>query len=166
MNFEYFLMDHVLGPTHAPICWFVDEADRLFSHDYYSEVFGLIRSWHNDRSILPVWEKLTVVMAYSAETHLFILNPYQSPFNVGLRLELGEFLPEQVADLNRRYGQPLPDNRAEEQFIQLVGGHPYLVRRGLSWLAREKCGIASFATIADREDGPFRSPSTPPTAVR
>lgn len=156
VNFERFLRRGVLtGDT--PFVWGVDEVDRLFSCDYGSEVFGLFRSWHNLRSLHPAgpWSRLTLAMAYATEAHLFITDLNQSPFNVGTRLTLEDFTREQVADLNRRYGSPLRDERELAAFFALVGGSPYLVRRGLHEMASQPMGLDAFARAALADDGPF-----------
>jgi hypothetical protein len=155
MNFEYFLLDHVLEPTQGPILWFLDEVDRLFARDFYSEVFGLMRSWHNDRGVQPLWQRLTLALSYAMETHLFIQNPYQSPFNVGTRLELEAFTPAEVADLNERYGSPLRNAAELTRYGRITGGHPYLTRRGYAWMVREQQGLDAFAACAHQEGGPL-----------
>jgi hypothetical protein len=155
MNFEYFLLDHVLEPTQGPIIWFLDEVDRLFGHDYYSEVFGLMRSWHNDRGVQPLWQRLTLALSYATETHLFIRSPYQSPFNVGTRLELEAFTPAEVSDLNERYGSPLRDAAELARYRRITGGHPYLTRRGYAWMTRAQEGLDAFAACAHDDNGPL-----------
>jgi len=55
--------------------------------------------------------------------------------------------------LNRRYGQPLKEKEELPRFIRLVGGHPYLVRRGLLELSRKKLALAAFEEKAPRDDG-------------
>ena len=72
-------------------------------------MFGLFRSWNNERLLDPSgsWSRFTLVIAYATEAHLFITDVNQSPFNVGTRLTLEDFTREQVAELNRRYGSPL-----------------------------------------------------------
>src|SRR5207302_6298972 len=109
---------------------------RLFTCSFGSEIFGLFRSWHNERALEPAcpWSRLTLAITCATEAHLFLSDLNQSPFNVGTRLELGDFSLEQVGDLNRSYGRPLPDE-ALTRFHRLVGGHPYLVRRGLQEIA-------------------------------
>ena len=67
-------------------------------------------------------------MAYATESHRFITDLNQSPFNVGTRLVLEDFSLEQVAELNQRYGSPLRVQTGLAGFFKLVGGHPYLVR--------------------------------------
>ncbi len=99
--------------------------------------------------------RLTLAIAYATEAHLFITDVNQSPFNVGTRLTLEDFTFEQVADINRRYGTPLQNNEQLTQFFQLVGGQPYLVRRGLHELVTRSIGISDFARTAGRDEGIF-----------
>jgi serine/threonine protein kinase len=156
LNFRLF-MESVLGKVSAPLVWGLDEVDRLFTCSFGSEVFGLFRSWHNRRSLEPAspLSRLTLAIAYATEAHLFITDVNQSPFNVGTRLTLDDFTFEQVSDLNRRYGTPLRNNEELNQFFMLVGGQPYLVRRGLHELVSRSIGIAGFAEKADRDEGVF-----------
>ena len=93
------------------------------------------------------------MIAYATEAHLFITDINQSPFNVGTRLTLRGLHPEQVADLNRRYGSPLQGNADLVRFFRLVGGHPYLVQRGLYEMVTHHLDIAAFESQADRDEG-------------
>jgi hypothetical protein len=110
----------------------------LFPYPVGSELFGLFRSWHNDRSFDPSgpWSRLTLAMTYATEAHLFISDLNWSPFNVGTRVTLEDLTREQVADLNRRYGCPLRDEREIDRFFRLLNGHPYLTQRGLHEMVR------------------------------
>jgi DNA-binding winged helix-turn-helix (wHTH) protein len=156
-NFERFMRRKVLadGETHFVLA--LDEVDRLFNHDYASEIFGLFRSWHNLRALDPngPWGRLTIAIAYATEAHLFISDLNQSPFNVGTRLTLEDFTVDQLAELNRRYGTPLTDKKQIIRFHQLVGGHPYLAQRGLYEICKRKATLASLEKSADHDDGPF-----------
>lgn len=156
-NFERYLRKAVFAGDAAPVVWAMDEVDRLFTCPFASEVFGLFRSWHNERSLDPTgpWSRLTLAIAYATEAHLFITDMNQSPFNVGTRLTLEDFTPAQVADLNQRYGAPLGDADAVGRFCGLVGGQPYLVQKGLSALASSNKTIAVFEQEADRDEGLF-----------
>ncbi len=157
MNFERFLKLEVLGKIPESLVWGMDEVDRLFSCNFGSEVFGLFRSWHNERSLDPSgpWQKLTLAIAYATEAHMFITDMNQSPFNVGTRLVLADFTPSQAEELNRRYGSPLRDQRELDLFYDLVRGHPYLTHRGLHEMASRKLHFSEFATEAARDEGPF-----------
>ena len=53
VNFERFLRREVLGKIEVSLVWGLDEADRLFHYRFGTEVFGLFRSWHNERSLNP-----------------------------------------------------------------------------------------------------------------
>lgn len=156
-NFERFVRRKVLADDESYFVLALDEVDRLFHHDYASEIFGLFRSWHNLRALDPngPWSHLTIAIAYATEAHLFISDLNQSPFNVGTRLTLDDFTSEQLAELNERYGSPLVDQDQITRFRQLVGGHPYLAQRGLYEIYKRKFSLAALDQNADREDGPF-----------
>ncbi|MGH9837900.1 MAG: AAA-like domain-containing protein [Blastocatellia bacterium] len=157
VNFARFLRREILGRIETHLVWGLDEVDRLFTCDFGSEVFGLFRSWHNARALdtTAPWHKLTLAIAYATEAHLFITDVNQSPFNVGTRLALDDFTFEQVAELNHHYDYPLGDRGELARFFSLVGGQPYLVRRGLDEMARRKLSLNEFEARADRDEGPF-----------
>ena len=157
VNFERFMRRDALPAAEPPIVWGLDEIDRLFAYPYCKSVFGLFRAWHNERSLDPdgPWSRLTLAIAYATEAHLFITDLNQSPFNVGTRLALEDFSAAEVSDLNRRYGSPLRDEAGIQQFVQLVGGHPYLVRRGLHALADDAESLDAFLAKARRDDSVF-----------
>jgi len=156
-NFERYLRREVLGRTEPPLVWGLDEVDRLFTCPFGSEVFGLFRSWHNERSLDPAgpWSKLTLAIAYATEAHLFITDVNQSPFNVGTRLALEDFSFGQIAELNQRHGAPLNGEAEVARFARLVAGHPYLVRRGLHEMVTRDMEIGTFEREAARDEGPF-----------
>lgn len=155
INFELYLRGEALRNITAPIVWGLDEVDRLFAYPSGGELFRLFRSWHNERALDPggPWSRLTLAIAYASEAHLFIADPNQSPFNVGTRLTLADFTPDQVADLNRRYHSPLRDEGELDRFFRLTNGHPYLVRRGLHALATRSLDHVTLQAEADQETG-------------
>ena len=157
INFERYIRREVLEKIATPLVWGLDEVDRLFTCPYASEVFGLFRTWHNERAVDPTapWERLTLAIVYATEAHLFITDQNQSPFNVGTRLELKDFNLEQVGELNTRYGSVLAGDNELSRYFQLVGGHPYLVRRGFHEMTTNNLDLAAFEALADRDEGPF-----------
>jgi hypothetical protein len=155
-NLERAMRRHILSrDTH--LVWAMDEVDRLFKFPVAAEFFGLLRSWHNDRSVSvdSPYENLTLVIAYSTESYLFITDQNQSPFNVGIGVELQDFNLEQVNTLNERHGAPLADWKAVKTFHDLLGGQPFLVRRGLYELAEEHIRLDDLLARAASDDGPF-----------
>jgi class 3 adenylate cyclase len=157
MNFERYLRREALEKSATPVAWGMDEVDRLFATSYASEVFGLFRSWHNERSLDPSGpiSRLTLCIAYATEAHLFIRDLNQSPFNVGTRVTLADFTLEQVADLNERYGSPLETDAEVNRYFELLGGHPYLIRRGFHEMISHNLGLAEFEAVADHDEGPL-----------
>jgi len=157
MNFERFLRREILQNNLGRVIWAMDEVDRLFTCNFASEVFGLFRSWHNERSLEPEgpWQKLTLAIAYATEAHLFITDMNQSPFNVGTRLVLTDFTVEQVAELNQRYGLPLKTAEEVDQFFELLGGQPYLTQRGLHEMVAHELTFHAFSAVATQDEGPF-----------
>ncbi len=157
MNFERFLRREILGKIDGRLVWGMDEVDRLFACDFGSEVFGLFRSWHNERSLDPTgpWQNLSLAIAYASEAHLFITDMNQSPFNVGTRLVLADFTLDQVRELNQRYGCPLRNDGELECFYSLLGGQPFLTQRGLHQMADRGISFQEFAEGAARDEGPY-----------
>jgi hypothetical protein len=156
LNMETFLRE-LLDASDEPLIWFMDEVDKLFAAPFASDFFGLVRSWHNSRSTEPggPWDKLTVVIAYATEAHLFIQDLNQSPFNVGRRLDLEDFNLQQTIDLSGRYGGPLRSYQEVEELHALIGGQPVLTRKALDVLATGKLDYVGLIAEADRDDGPF-----------
>lgn len=161
IKFENFLREEVMGQIKGPLMWGIDEADRLFTYDYGSDVFGLFRSWQNElpTDMTDTLKRLTLAISYATEPHLFISDPNISPFNVGTKLRLEDFTLDQVTQLNISYGRPLDRHSAKStelgRFYNLVAGHPYLVRRGLHEMATNGLGINEFEEQADRDEGLF-----------
>jgi nucleotide-binding universal stress UspA family protein len=155
MNFKRFMRRHVLKTIGKPLVWGLDEVDRLFSCNFASEVFGLFRSWHNERALNPSgpWAQLTLAMAYATEAHLFITDVHQSPFNVGTRMSLDDFTLEQVRDLNQRYESPIRSDEDVKAFHRLVGGQPYLTQRGFNEIVNRSLTFSQFESTADSDEG-------------
>ena len=157
MNFERFLRREILTKINGRLVWGIDEVDRLFACTFGSEVFGLFRSWHNERSLDPSgpWQNLALAIAYASEAHLFITDVNQSPFNVGTRLVLADFTLDQVQELNNRYGCPLRNVSELERFFSLLGGQPFLTQRGLHHMTEKSLSFYDFSAGAARDDGPY-----------
>jgi hypothetical protein len=154
MNFRRFLRRLIQQQPAIPLVWALDDVDRLFSCAFGTEVFALMRAWHNERALDPSgpWSLLTLVIAYATESHLFITDINQSPFNVGTRLLVEDFTYAQMSELNERYGGPLRNVTETRGFWDLTGGHPYLARRGLLELSADRLGYAALDARADQDD--------------
>jgi hypothetical protein len=150
-----FLNNEVLEHADTAFVLFLDEVDRLFNfEDYRDDFFSLIRSWHNNRAFDPVWDKLNLVLAYSSEAFMFISDLNQSPFNVGVAFDVVDFDRAEVEELNRRHGSPLKIQELDE-IMELLQGHPFLIRKALYELVVTKLPLAVLLSRATDDDGPF-----------
>lgn len=154
LNLETFLRALIDSAPEEPLIWCLDEVDKLFNLPFASDFFGLIRSWHNARSTEPggPWDRLTMVIAYATEAHLFIRDLNQSPFNVGRRLDLEDFTREQTADLAERYHTGLSGEEVATLHA-LIGGQPFLTRTALDALAAGRWTFSALLDDAERDDG-------------
>ena len=120
-------------------------------------VYRLVTLVALERALDPEgpWCRLTMALAYATEAHLFVTDIHQSPFNVGTQLTLEDFTLEQVADLNERYGAPLQGEAELLRYAHLVGGQPYLVRRGLHDIVAHDISFPALERQADRDEGIF-----------
>jgi hypothetical protein len=155
-NFRRYMGREVLKKISGPLIWGLDEVDALFTYDIGKEVFAFFRSLFNARELEPdgPWRRLTLAIVYATEAHLFINDPNMSPFNVGTPLELHDFDLEQVEVMNHRHGKLLTGEELIT-FYDLLGGHPYLVRRGFYELRTQHMSFGDFMAQADRDEGPF-----------
>jgi len=93
-------------------------------------------------------------MVIATEPYLLISNPSQSPFNVGIKLNLEDFSSEQVRELNDRHGGPVKEED-QEAFFQLLNGHPYLTRKALYLLVSKNWTWENLYQRATDDQGPF-----------
>lgn len=156
-NFERYLRREILKSLDRPLVWVLGDIDGLPGYDFGSEVFKIFRLWHNERTVIPNSPLLNLTLAMSCvtEPRLFIADPNQSPFNVGTKLEVGDFTFEQVAELNRRYGMPLQNDSEVTRFHRLLGGHPYLVQRALYEMIERGMSLTELEAAAARDGGLF-----------
>ncbi len=149
-----FLEQAVLPAFDEPVVLAMDEADSLLQTDFYKDFFGLLRSWHNRRASREEWEKLNLVLVISTEPYLLIDDIHQSPFNVGLHLDLTDFEENQVRELNQRHGSPVSERDLPE-LITLLNGHPYLTRLALYKMVIEGLTWSDLRRQAPTDSGLF-----------
>ena len=149
-----YVQRYILKELGNPLVLAMDEVDKVFVTDFRNDFFAMLRSWHNSRATTPIWKQLDLTLVTSTEPYQLIDDLNQSPFNVGQVIDLADFTPEQVADLNHRHGSPL--NKSEErQLVALLGGHPYLVRRALYLIASQRISTTDLFANATADNGPF-----------
>ena len=153
-NCTAYFEEYILPEISAPLVLGLDEVDRVFDHQSVAADFmGLLRAWHESAKVNDLWKKLRLVVVHSTEVYI-PMNINQSPFNVGLPIELPEFSSEQVLDLAQRHGLAWDEDEVT-QLMAMVGGHPYLVRVALYAVARQETTLVNLLEIAPTEAGPY-----------
>ena len=109
---------------------FIDELDTVRSLPFASdEFFAAIRQCYNERSLDPIWKRLTFCLLGVATPSDLIKDPHISPFNIGRRIVLEDFKKDEVAKLVEGLEA---DDRGEillERIFGWTNGHPYLTQR-------------------------------------
>ena len=121
--------EQVRAEQHGkPILLCFDEVDRVFSApaSVKAGFFASIRAFYNDGALIDsVWRNVRWLLVTSSEPRFFIEDLSQSPFNIGIPVELSMFTPEEIATLARRQKLTLSSSELDDIMIYL-GGHPYL----------------------------------------
>ena len=155
MSCTYYFEQAVLAPLQRPLVLALDEVNCVFAHPEVAvEFLPMLRAWHARSRQVPQWQNLRLVLAYSTEVYV-PLNLNQSPFNVGLPLELPPLTEPQVQSLVWHYGLDLKSDAKLKRFIDLVGGYPYLVQLGLYHL-QAGATLDSLLAEAATEAGIYR----------
>jgi hypothetical protein len=142
----------LLPELNGPLTLGLDEVDRLFEFpEIADDFFGLLRSLHEEAKRRDIWKQFRLIVVYSSEVYI-PLDVNKSPFNVGLPIELPEFTPAQVMELAQRHHLNWHSNQVEK-LMELVGGHPYLVRLALYHIAREDVTLTQLVQESPTETG-------------
>ncbi|MEM9543491.1 MAG: AAA-like domain-containing protein [Cyanobacteria bacterium P01_E01_bin.42] len=148
-----YMEDYILDRIKTPLVLAFDEVNRIFEHPQVARDFlPLLRAWFEEAKKVRIWENLRIIVVHSTEIYV-PLHLNQSPFNVGLPIQLNSFTPEQVQELARRYGLDWMDEGKTAQLIALVGGHPGLVQIALYHLYQDKLTLAQLLKTAATSTG-------------
>jgi diguanylate cyclase (GGDEF)-like protein len=144
--------EYLLWQLDTPLVLVLNEVNLLFQYpEIAKDFFPLLRSWHEEARIAPLWQSLRLVLVHSTEVYVS-LSINQSPFNVGLTLKLPEFTSVQSQYLAQRYGLKLNDFEIN-QLKNMVGGHPYLLHLAFYHLYHDKCTLEDLLQAAPTQTG-------------
>ncbi|GBF84884.1 hypothetical protein AsFPU3_1939 [Aphanothece sacrum FPU3] len=147
MSCKFYFEEYILANLKQPLVLGLDDVDRLFRYpDLADDFFALLRAWHEEGKNRELWQKLRLVVVHSSEVYI-PLNMNQSPFNVGLPIELPMLSPEQVQDLAKRY-QLNWSLEEVTKLMDLVGGNPYLLRLALYHIYRADVTLDQLLTTS------------------
>ena len=147
-----YLFAYLLERLDRPLVLALNEINRIFEYPELAQEFlPLLRSWHESAQQELQAQKLRLVIVYSTEIYI-PLDINQSPWNVGLTLQLPEFTCAQVQDLALLYGLDWQNDQTE-QLMAIIGGHPALVRIALYHLCRQDVTLSQLLLAASTEAG-------------
>jgi transcriptional regulator with XRE-family HTH domain len=143
MACKAYFEEYLLPTINQTLTLGLDEVDKVFEYpEIYRDFFGLLRALHEEGKRRDIWKKLRLIIVHSTEVYV-PLDINQSPFNVGLSVELPEFSYQQVLDLAQKHQLNLAETEVEK-LMMLVGGHPFLVRLALYHLANESVTLTEI----------------------
>ena len=153
---ERYMSRYLLKELGCPLVLAMDEVESIFETDFRTDFFSMLRSWHNGRAkpMTPIWKQLDLTLVTSTEPYQLIENLNQSPFNVGEVIDLSDFTPAEVAELNQRHRSPFTAEGVN-RLMGLLNGHPYLTRRALYLVASGRLSVADLFAQATDDHGPF-----------
>ena len=148
---------YILEQINSPLVLAFDELNQIFEYPQVAkDVLPLFRSWYEDAKITPIWQKLRLIVVHSTEVYI-PLQIYQSPFNVGLPIQLKSFNLNQVKKLAEQYQLNWQSKEEAEQLINLVGGHPALIQIALYHLSRQKITLEKLLQTASTPEGIYHN---------
>lgn len=147
--FEGYLLEQV----DKPLVLALNEINQVFEYPSIAKNFlPMLRSWHEQAQQDILWQKLRLVIVQATESYVQ-LNFNQSPFNVGLSLQLPPLKLEQVQNLAGRYGINWKDGAEARQLMGMLGGHPYLISIALYYLQWGKLTMEELLATAPTLSG-------------
>ncbi|NEO36936.1 MAG: hypothetical protein F6J90_11705 [Moorea sp. SIOASIH] len=146
VNCKRYLEQYLLKSLDSPVVLCLDEVEQVFSHQEIAEGFlTLLRSWHEDAKSKEVWKKLRLIVVYATDVYV-TLPTEQSPFNVGLLIELLEFTEQQVTSFAQAYGLNLSGDSVTK-LMAMVGGNPYLLSQAFDYLKNHEAAEKTLDTL-------------------
>ena len=159
LNCTTYVQEQVLASAKAPVIIAIDTGHYLMEYPVIAKnFFSMLRSWYEQARVRPHWQNLRLVLAHVADLDL-PLHAHQSPFNVGLLVELPYFTPQHIQLL--RESHPLGETQGEKaaaikSIAKLVGGHPYLIQLAFYWLCSGQLSPSHVLHTAATNQGIYR----------
>ena len=151
-----YMQEYFLRQSKSPIVIAIDTVHHLVEYPHIAKnFFAMLRSWYEQSRVRDDWQKLRLIIAHVAELELQ-LPSNQSPFNVGLPLDLPWLTPTQVNDLAERYELHqvgICDFCTLQPLLNLIGGHPYLLQLAFYWLRSGHVSLVQLLQEAGTDKG-------------
>lgn len=159
-NCTAYFEDCILSVLNGSLVLAIDDVDAVFLHpEIADDFFALLRSWYEEAAYgaggNALWQNFRLILVHSTEVYI-PLDINQSPFNVGLAIELKELTYEQVAELAQRYSLNL-SNAELTQLMQTIAGHPFLVQQAFYALSQQDLTLVQLLESAATDAGIYRN---------
>ncbi|MBH8551603.1 AAA-like domain-containing protein [Nostocaceae cyanobacterium CENA357] len=160
-NTTIYFQRYLLANLTTPLVLALNDVDLVFEEPVIANDFcKMLRNWHDrakrDDKNNNIWQDLRLIAVHSTEFYAS-LDINSSPLaNVGLVIELPEFSPDQVQHLVKLRGLNLTASQIK-QLINLLGGHPLLIRKICDYLRLYEISFKKLLEIAPTLEGPFRN---------
>ena len=153
-----FFREVVLEQVPGPVVCFLDEIDSTLKLPWTDDLFTALRGMHNERPMVPAYERLTFCLIGVAWPNELIKDRRTTPYNVGSTLELRDFdlARDDLTPLIHALGADAErGRRLIERALYWTGGHPYLTARLCGSL--KEIGARAPEDVDRRVDDGFRS---------
>lgn len=153
MSWTVYFEEYLLAEIASPLVLALDEVNQVFEHPKISEdFFPLLRSCYEEAKRNPLWQKFRLIVVHSTEIYV-PLRLEQSPFNIGLPVELQRFSQPQVEQLASQYELIEKEKEGLKQLGKLVEGHPGLIHLALYHVSRNKIPLKEILANAATPTG-------------
>jgi hypothetical protein len=144
--------ENILKNIEKPLVVGIDKLDQVFPKlEISTDYLAMIRNWFERSRLYPKWERLRLVLSYSSEDYSQF-RMYQSPFNVGIPIELKELSITQIKDLCDRYSLNWQTSQIQAA-MDMLGGHPYLLNIAMYYIGIGEISFSQLLNEAALEDG-------------
>ena len=153
MSWTIYFEEYLLEEIDGPLVLALDELNQVFEHPKIAEDFlPLLRSCYEEAKKNPIWQDFRLIVVHSTEIYI-PLQLEQSPFNIGLPIELEFFSQEQVEQLATKYQLNSQDNEEIKQLMELVRGHPALIHLALYRISQKEITFKELLATAVTQTG-------------
>lgn len=147
-RFEELLKTYILPNADRPVLFAIDDAEKLFLHRSHPRLFQRFR--HFNQQGKPPWDRFRV-LATAGHTMRQLKAAYGegSFFLHAKTIRLDGFRAPQIVAMARNHGLELGAGEVE-QFLEVLGGHPYLTARLLAEAARSGSPVSDCLERAEQ----------------
>jgi hypothetical protein len=154
-----FFKEVVLTEVSEPVAIFVDEIDTTLSLDFTDDFYAAVRFLYVARSTDAALKRLSFVLIGVATPSDLIRDPKRTPFNIGQRVELTDFTPDEAAPLGTGLGlEPGLTQQVMGWILAWTQGHPYLTQRLCRALLEQPPESWTEAAVAQGVSNTFFGP--------